>query len=160
MDDKGCKEFPLPCQVKDDINRELFLQNLQTHKCDEWKCSVWSSVEVACVHTPFPCWWFYNIENWLITLLSALYDKIGVTFEYCMWNIYIIKCKIFPVNPIKAYRGNGGTDSLILNLDTGWNWVVNFKFQLLYPAGNTFVNFFYFMFFIFVISSMSCSHFD
>jgi len=31
----GVREIFLPYQVKDDINRELFLQNLQTHKCDE-----------------------------------------------------------------------------------------------------------------------------
>jgi len=31
-----------------------------------------------CTHSPPSPWWFYNIENWLITWLSALYDEFGV----------------------------------------------------------------------------------
>jgi hypothetical protein len=41
----------------------------------------------------------------------------------CTWSI---KGEVIPVHTIKVHRGSKCTVPLIPNLDTGWNWVVNF----------------------------------
>jgi hypothetical protein len=47
------------------------------------------------------------------------------------------KSKLVPGQPIKAHRGCRGIAPLILNLSTGWRWVVNFTLQLAYPWERT-----------------------
>jgi hypothetical protein len=38
---------------------------------------------------------------------------------------------------MKAYRGSGGIDPRIFDLDTRWRWVVSFTPRLLYPQGKS-----------------------
>jgi hypothetical protein len=47
------------------------------------------------------------------------------------------KGKNFPVCAMKAYRENGGTAPLILNLSTRWRWVVSLTPWKIYPQGKS-----------------------
>jgi hypothetical protein len=40
--------------------------------------------------------------------------------------------KVVPLHAIKAHKGNGGTDPLILNLGTIWRWMLSFTLRPLY----------------------------
>lgn len=48
-----------------------------------------------------------------------------------------VKGKVVPVHAMKAYKGNGGTDLLILKPGSGWRQVVSLTLKPLYPYRKT-----------------------
>jgi hypothetical protein len=82
---------------------------------------------------------------------SQLYPAWSVVpsvdaFQYCYFSIsgYILwvettkllKCKVVPSNPMKAFRGKRGIAPLINYVGTRWKWVVCFTARPIYPRKN------------------------